>query len=88
MLWSEETEAHSDPLQAMPDGSGSAKHVKFIDYEYYDKYIVDPSSGEYLPGDTTWIIGMSAPFAYDPNSPDHIYGIIMRSIRILNDHFY
>ena len=88
MLWTEDKEAHSDPLQAMSDGSGSPKHVKIIDNDYYDKYIVDRATGEYLPGDTTWVIGMTTNVAYDPNTGDHIYGLIMRSIRILNDHFY
>ena len=31
---------------------------------------------------------MVAPISYDPNSSDHIHGLIMRSIRILNDHFF
>ena len=88
MLWTEEKEAHADPLTSLKDGSGSPNHVKYIDYDFYDKYIVDYNTGEWLAGDTIWLIGMTAPVAYDSQTSDHIYGLIMRTVRILNDHFY
>ena len=61
MIWREDKEAHADPLASLPDGSGSPSHVKFIDYEFYDKYIADRWTGKWLGGDTTWVIGMVAP---------------------------
>ena len=88
MLWTEEKASHADPLLSLPDGSGSPNHVKYIDYDYYDKYIIDYQTGEWLAGDTIWVIAMTAPVAYSANNSDHVYGLIMRSIRILNDHFY
>merc|ERR1712157_10370 len=87
-LWTEEKGAHNDPLSSNKDGSGSPNHVKFIDYDFYDKYIVDYNTGKWLADDTVWVIGMTAPIAYDSQVSDHIYGLIMRTIRILNDHFY
>ena len=71
LLWTEDTEAHNDPLIGLPDGSGSPNHVKFIDYDFYDKYIVERWTNKWLAGDTTWVIAMTAPVAYDPKSSDH-----------------
>ena len=88
ILWTEEKGIHADPLLSMPDGSGSPNYVKEINYEFWDKYIADRWTGKWLGGDTIWVIGMTAPLEYNPKSTDHVYGLIMRSIRILNDHFY
>ena len=71
LLWTEDKEAHNDPLMGMPDGSGSPNHVKFIDYDFYDKYIVERWTNKWLAGDTTWVIAMTAPIAYNPKSSDH-----------------
>ena len=71
MIWTEERDAHADPLMGLPDGSGSPNHVKFIDYLYFDTYIVNRWTNEWLAGDTTWIIGMTAPIAYSSKSSDH-----------------
>ena len=65
MLWTEDEAAHNDPLSSLPDGSGSPSHVKYIDYDYYDNFIVDYFNGKWIAGDTIWVIGMTAPIAYD-----------------------
>ena len=62
--------------------------MAYIDYEFFDRFIVNRWTNEWLAGETTWVIAMTAPVAYDPETAGHTYGLIHRSIHILNDHFY
>ena len=88
MIWSGNVYTDSESTNLDPKGSGSFDHVTYIDYEFFDKFIVDRWTSEWLAEDTTWVIAMSAPIKYDPKDHNHVYGLVARSIYILNDHFY
>ena len=87
MIWSGNVLPQEGSITA-DDGSGYIDRVTYFDDEFFDKFIVDRWTSEWLAGDTTWVIGMTAPIAYKASSYDHAFGLIARSITILSDHFY
>ena len=84
-VWVKNEDIHEK--HGLPDGSGSPKHLKLIDGDFYDNYIVSRWTSEWLADDTTWVIAMGKRDV--PWSEVNLkYALAARSVTILNNHFY
>ena len=54
-IWEEKYSVHHKNF-GLKNKSGSVEHVKQIDDEYWDKYIVDQWNGRWKQKDYTWVI--------------------------------
>ena len=64
---------------------GSTRHVRHIDGDFFDEFIVHRWTSEWLAGDTTWVIGIGKPV---PWNQDYMYSLSARTVHILNDRYY
>ena len=64
---------------------GSPAHVKHIDGEFFDNFIVSRWTSQWLAGDTTWVIAVGRPI---PWSQGYKFSLAVRSVNILCYNFY
>lgn len=79
-LWDKNLEIHE---QHGPRGSPS--HIVHIDGAYFDNFIVNRWTNQWLAGDTTWVIAFGRPI---PWSTNYQYSLAARSTKILCDEWY
>ena len=61
-LWAKNLDIH-----AKHGPRGSPNHILHMDGDYFDKYIVNRWSGEWLGGDTVWVIAFGQPIPWSQN---------------------
>ena len=85
-IWAEKYSVNHKNF-GLPNKSGSVEHVKQIDDEYWDRFIVDQWNGRWKQKDYTWIIflGWNRP---QTDEDEYDYSLGAKSITVLCDNYY
>ena len=64
---------------------GDSDRVQLITEDYFDKFIVDRWSSNWLAGNVTWVISVTSQKTKEVH---YSWSLQARTIHILNDHFF